>query len=833
MSRETDFYAQVAEKLIAQLKTGTAPWQKPWGNGGHAGFPKNLSSGNRYKGGNALTLMAEGYSDPRWLTYKQAAAMDAQVRSGEKGTPIIYWKFQEEQKVKDANGKPILDETGKAITQTVNLERPRVFLSHVFNAQQIDGLPELVKAPAQSWEPQERAEALLKNSGVKIEHLAQPKAYYSPAKDKITLPVKELFKDDIGYYDTALHELGHWTGHATRLNRDIQNPFGSAAYAKEELMAEISSMMLSSELGINHDCKNHAAYVQSWIKALQDDPKEIFKAAAEAEKIMDYILAFEHKLEQTMEETQNLSPEAAQTLTEPSLERMPLEQESPVVENSKPTVQQEEVKQSVVQEDLKQNAQLPAQKTNSNLENKNLQYLQVPFEDKDKAKELGAKWDRQERSWYVPATAEMQNFSQWLKPAETKEANQTPKPEPKQEPKKEPKQSRQYLDVPYLERNQAKSSGAKWDSIAKSWYVGENADMTKLDRYLPNNQSLSQQSLSQDPDMSPREAFAVVLRKMDCIVDGEHPIMDGKTHRIATVNDAPQDRSGFYVLHPDGKPAGYAKNNRSGEEFRWKYQGKESNPQEQGLKQKEYEASKNQRLASQVERHEQTAQQIMLECQKLPKAEQQTPYMAQKGIQVQALALVKGGTTCLPAQDAEGKIWTMQYIQEDGTKRFAKNGRKDGCFHPVGGMDAVLRAPALVISEGFATACSLTEKLGFNTIAAFDSGNLASVAKSLHAKYPDKAIIIAGDDDRHLATNPGRAKAEEAAKLTGGLAVFPIFASDEHGKGFSDFNDLAMKSKLGSEAIKRQVMPTIEKAISLKQEQKKQQDLTHKTGLSR
>lgn len=193
---------------------------------------------------------------------------------------------------------------------------------------------------------------------------------------------------------------------------------------------------------------------------------------------------------------------------------------------------------------------------------------------------------------------------------------------------------------------------------------------------------------------------------------------------------------------------------------------------------------------------------------------QPTPYLQDKGIQahVGALTDMQGQKTYIPAFDVDGKQWTMQYIQEDGTKRFAKESKKEGCFHPVGGMAAVAAAPVLIIAEGYATAASLSEALGQGTVVAFDSGNLPHVARALHEQFPDKPVIIAGDDDRHLEAtqgiNPGRMKAEEAAKAVGGKAVFPIFAPGELGdnpKALTDFNDLAGKSELGKAGVKRQI----------------------------
>ena len=176
----------------------------------------------------------------------------------------------------------------------------------------------------------------------------------------------------------------------------------------------------------------------------------------------------------------------------------------------------------------------------------------------------------------------------------------------------------------------------------------------------------------------------------------------------------------------------------------------------------------------------------------------------------------------------------MQYILEDGTKRFAKNSRKEGCFHAVGGMEGLSKAPAIVIAEGYSTACSLSEALGFSTVAAFDSGNLPAVAKALREKFPDKPIVIAGDNDLHLeaqGVNPGRTKAEEAAKAVGGKVMFPIFAPGEQtadSKDFKDFNDLATKSLLGKDGIERQAKAVVSAAIEARQA-KTQQVVSEKT----
>lgn len=296
-----EYAEQVAAKIIEQLQQGTAPWLKPW-QPGELRLPYNPKTGSEYRGMNSMWLHMQGHADPRWMTYNQAASEDAQVRKGEKGTQIVYWKFTDEKKAVDDQGKPIIDpETGKQKTITVKLERPRSFSAVVFNAEQIDGLPPLEARPIRP-EPERhaRAEAILTASGANIQHIEGDRAFYSPARDSITLPLRSQFESADAYYATALHETGHWTGHPSRLDRDLSNPFGSEGYAREELRAEIASLMLGERLEIGHDPAQHVAYIGSWVKILEEDPREIFRAAADAERIAGFVMEFEKEIEQTV-----------------------------------------------------------------------------------------------------------------------------------------------------------------------------------------------------------------------------------------------------------------------------------------------------------------------------------------------------------------------------------------------------------------------------------------------------------------------------------------------------------------------------------------------------
>lgn len=387
--------------------------------------------------------------------------------------------------------------------------------------------------------------------------------------------------------------------------------------------------------------------------------------------------------------------------------------------------------------------------------------------------------------------------------------------------------TRQYLAVPYDELQFAKAAGALWDKAAKSWYAGPYANKVALERWTTKNSVVQQQAA-----MPSEKGFSEALRHMGCILSGDHPIMDGRTHRIEVEGDKKGEKAGFYVAHLDGHPAAYIKNNRTGIEMVWKSKGYYLSQEQKIELQLEATAKLANRAEQQNRTQEKAAERVTNQIQQLMPITTLTPYLEAKGITQKAGIFTdsRGQTTYIPASDEHGKQWTMQYIQKDGTKRFAKESRKEGCFHAIGGLDKIASVPVIVISEGYATAASISQALGFSTIAAFDSGNIETVAKALHAKFPDKPIVIAGDDDQAIIGNPGKKKAKEAAFAVGGTALFPIFAPGEQSanpKDFTDFNDLANKSVLGIDGLKRQIKCAVSLAIENYQRGKVEQTERH------
>ena len=280
-----DVYQNVTNKIIEALETGTPPWVHPWQSGAGDWCPANLSSGRRYSGVNVLllnmTAMQCGYSLNRWLTYQQARSLGAHVRKGEQGTEVVFFKMHEF----DAGATKTV--AGRQDDRKVI---PLIRSFTVFNAGQIDDLPEaLMPAPVavHEWQACGAAEAILATSGANICH-GGTKAFYSPSEDRIQMPDRSAFATAADYSRVALHELTHWTGHASRCNRVLSSRVHIEAYAFEELVAEMGSAFLTDHCGLAGQLQ-HASYIESWLKALKNDKKLIFTAASQAQKAADYL----------------------------------------------------------------------------------------------------------------------------------------------------------------------------------------------------------------------------------------------------------------------------------------------------------------------------------------------------------------------------------------------------------------------------------------------------------------------------------------------------------------------------------------------------------------
>ena len=287
--QRVSLYAEVTARIIAELEAGRFPWVQPWSRTTAApGLPCNAVTGRRYSGINILLLwgavIERGYASQGWLTFRQALDAGGSVRKGERGTTVVYAdRFTPENERERARSD---GDDPRSI--------PFLKRFSLFNIDQCDGLPERLAAAAPPLPERETmpvAEALITATGADF-RISGAKAFYAPGADYVQVPPQPAFHHQIDYYRTALHELGHWTGHHSRLGRDQSHPFGSAEYAREELCAELASAYLCAALGIVPTVR-HADYLSGWLEVLRADPRAIFRAASHASRAADYLLAFQ------------------------------------------------------------------------------------------------------------------------------------------------------------------------------------------------------------------------------------------------------------------------------------------------------------------------------------------------------------------------------------------------------------------------------------------------------------------------------------------------------------------------------------------------------------
>lgn len=311
-----DTYQDVTDTVIAALESGTKPWDAGWQGAGALRQPLR-STGEAYRGVNVLLLWmsaaANQFAGQHWVTFKQAKNCGAKVRKGEKGTRIVFFKRLE------IEGKG--DEDDRTI--------PMLRSYTVFNSDQVDDLPESIATapiePAPGLERDQQREDALRSCGAAIQE-GGTRAFYRPSSDIVTMPDFERFSDGGNYLATLAHELCHWTGHKSRLDRDLtaQGPFGSPSYAREELVAELGAAFIGARLGIvGEHIENHAAYLQGWLQALKNDKRCIFRAASAAQQAADLVLANAGTIASAAQPASLQESAAAAPTTPPPAEKAP------------------------------------------------------------------------------------------------------------------------------------------------------------------------------------------------------------------------------------------------------------------------------------------------------------------------------------------------------------------------------------------------------------------------------------------------------------------------------------------------------------------------------
>lgn len=283
----TSLYQDITDRIIVELEAGRLPWVQPWtSSAAGLGMPFNAATGRRYSGVNILTLWAavcgRGFAGHGFLTFRQAIGLGGAVRRGERGVTVVFAHVVEGRPAKRTDP----DDDGK---------RPIPFLKRftVFSVDQCEGLPETVAPQPKPIAPgliQPEAEALISATNARF-RIGGPSAYYDPIDDQVVVPRPEDFHEAINWHRTAFHELGHWTGHPSRLDRDQASGFGSLAYGREELVAEMAGAFICATLGITPTVR-HADYIGAWLDIIRADNRAVVRAASAASKAADYVLAF-------------------------------------------------------------------------------------------------------------------------------------------------------------------------------------------------------------------------------------------------------------------------------------------------------------------------------------------------------------------------------------------------------------------------------------------------------------------------------------------------------------------------------------------------------------
>jgi antirestriction protein ArdC/phage/plasmid primase-like uncharacterized protein len=661
------------------------------------------------------------------------------ILPGSKSTPVVYYQFTEERDRLDENGKPVLGEDGKPQKQTVELERPIVRFARVFNAEQIDGMPPLrLTETAYEWNPIEKAESILAASGAIIKHDQSNRAFYRLTTDTIHLPPRENFENAGRYYGTALHELGHWTGHDSRMNRE-HGPFGSEVYAREELRAEIASWMLGQDTGIPHDPEQHIAYVQSWIEALEQDPYEIQRACRDAEQIKGYLLNLEREKELGREN----------------------QPERPLPERG---------------EDIAAMGLPPAREKT---------WLNVPYKEKDEAKALGAKWDKQEKRWFAPEGTDLSQLQPWLPVENVKRVENFPPLSPQDEFALALRKAGLDLQgqAPLMdgEIHRVPLTGGKADELNGAYcaYADEAAGWSQ--NFVTG---------AKTPWIATGHVLSEEQRR--------EMLRDRERQRVGL-----ESRMG--LIHEDAAQEAFDLLNKIGPASREHPYLKEREVEPFGLFQHS-DGSKN------------------------------TLYVPVRNIKghVRGLQIInpQGEARFLLGMEREGNFHLI--IGPDQHKAGLYSVLTPGVEslpdfapdrNPFGATRESLAHGEILLAEGYAAGASLHMATGKPVAVAFTAENLESVARSLREQFPQAEITICADNNQYARTdgtvhNRGVVEAERAAEAVGGKVVIPEFTDSEKARGLTDFNDLHVSR--GLEEVQRQMnAPDLEHSRRAEQTQDK------------
>ena len=754
----------IVDNFIEQLKNGTSIIGRPLA-AGEVPTPVNGVSGKPYSGVNRL-ILSEAGGDPRWMTKRQADGLGYQIREEAEPRRLIFWEYIREVPARNQDGSPRLNNIGGQVMEKVRRDRPLMRVYEVYHARDLTTLEgqdvPSYEPTAENRDPLDRASAMLANSEANIRHDPSPDAgAYRVYYDRIILPDKSLISEE-EYCARAVKELVTWTGHPDRLGWLKKDVSGEAEYIQFNMQETMAGAMIAQDLGLRFEPDVDAGIIGHWIKTLEKDPDMFFRAAAQAEKIHKYVMGLERAQVQDLEEgrgERRAREYSSQGFRPAGPEDKPELGAWIRAEDDQATVFAVVARDGSIVSTFEnpEAAALEADALNMGVR-PSLKYsgepvlLEVPFEEKDMVKALGATWDRENGAWCARPGVELTKLGCWL-PANVLDRSELVEPNlsdrlvldvpykfrqeakdlgaffdpaqgawvtsiknknldeltrrfpPKAERETAPEQAgevaavpeitkeRVVLDIPYEEKELAKAAGAKWDRKEKTWVAEPGTDLAKLSRWLPEREPEPEKVLAA------AEEFAKALEKAGFRLDGL-PKMDDKIYRVPLQGGPPNNKDGaYYATMKAERPNGWLKNHQTGEYQAWIYSGQE-------LSADSKEALKREALARQQARAEKAEKIAMAKwAQGLDVAQEfasqidglvptdelvKNPFLEVAGINaVGGVRRDDDGNLMVPGVNIEGRLQTVQTIRPNGEAHFEKGGSRVGVMCVIDGFEII------------------------------------------------------------------------------------------------------------------------------------------------
>ena len=815
------FIENITAEMVEQLKKDNALWTKNWSSQKmQNNRPFNPVTNKLFNGINFLNLFNKSltFNDPRWLTKIQAEKIGATIKSSEKGTMVQYWEMSKDN---------------------IPLQFPKRHTTLVYNATQIDNMPKLEESMEKIKKayPFIEASKIINNSFAKIQHKPNCRAFYAHQSDTITLSNIEEFNSKESYYSTVLHELGHWTSHASRLNRKIVYDFSAIDQDKEELRVAIATFLTSAKLGISFNPAGHDIYHKNWISLLEESPYELMQAISDANNISNFVLNFKEQ-KQTENETQEKTDDK---IIEYLISKLQKNKSSSVLISQKNanllieqygTVQKQSNTNVITGLNLGKNGKfILSQKNSKGATYSSLSHRKEWRKDlfivaknqekitKDKSQfqvltqnslllEIREALNIGIREEDLISIAEAKIYLDKSNSYDIRESvewiNKTLKEREninenthksliylskllsnRYLSKKDNTffKDKTYLSVPYEDNkdqiNRAKNAGAKWDADFKCWYAPKGSNKIALSEWLIENKEITTLSKQSHGEGDSTLAFQEALTKAG-LERVDEPIFDGRWHRVKTMDDQKGKKSGSYIGTQDAFLNGAVKNFKLGEVVPFKSNAYKNINKAHYAELKALSIAKNlHRETEELKTHEQVSKQVGIKFKYLEDAKNENPYLSKKGVISFGLKEDKRNNLIMPLVDVSGKMWSWQSINTFG-KMLAKNGKKEGCFHLLG-KNKINDIEEAIIVEGYATGATIHMVTGKTVVVAVDSGNLKEVAKNIREIHNNIPILIAGDND---ILNERHAKNESLKKKANVGKIKAEAAAEEVG-GFA------------------------------------------------